>query len=56
MTHIMFPPNLEKIRREMWKRIAGHTHTHTEILQFIVRHSKIIEDNALGIVLCLYIK
>jgi hypothetical protein len=29
----MFPPSLE-----MQKRIAGHTHTHTELPHFIVRY------------------
>jgi hypothetical protein len=41
-----FPPNLEKIRWELWKHIAGqtdrqthrHTDAHTEIPQFIVRY------------------
>jgi hypothetical protein len=39
MTHRMFPPSLESIRREMRKCIAGHTDIQTEIPQCIVRCS-----------------
>jgi hypothetical protein len=42
MTHGTFPPNSERIRSEMRKRIAGHTHTtHTELNS--PNYSKVIE-------------
>jgi hypothetical protein len=33
-----FPPNLEKIRWEQWKRIAGQTHRHTDTQTHIHTH------------------